>query len=219
MSGLPVAKPDVEFWWRKIVPRDSIQTKIISHIANFGPSSGYDLSKAIYGMAPRGYANILRNLKEMEAENILKASPQAKTGDRKRIAHWLSEYVGIPSAWAHIGESLNFAKLLKTHEPVMKQSKGLDAYKVMWDVLGASFCVRASRKSFISIIQGLDDKSQLFYLLVSYILDESIRFEKIAAMSRRNDLFEEVIEEARDELGSILLEIRKSSSPKRSTRS
>jgi hypothetical protein len=205
-------KPDIDALWRKIVPEDSIRTKIIRRISEDGPSSAYDISKAVYGGTLRGYANILRNLGLLKSEKILRRTQVESQTGGKRVAYSLTEFIGIPACWAYIGPSLDFDRLLEVNRSTIKESEGLSAYRVMWQELGPEFCVKTARKSFIAIIQGLDDRSQIFNMLVGYMLDGTIRTEKIVAMAQKNPMFEIVIREAIDELERVAREIRKSPS-------
>jgi len=207
-----VKRESVDEWWLKIVPPDSLRTKIITHIAQNGPSSPYDIAREFYTPASRGYPTVFRNLKQLEAEKIVKRGKtrESAKGGKKNL-YALTEFIGIPCAWAYCGDRLDFPRLLTTHEQVFKTSKGLDAYKVIWEELGARFCVETARKAFLAIIEGLDDEQQLFNILLGYMLDgKSIKKEKIAVIAKRNDLVELVLHEARNELDQIIKFIEKS---------
>src|SRR5712691_8446036 len=112
-------KPEnVDAWWAKIVPSDSLRTKIILHIAQFGPSSAYDIAKKIYKPASRGYPSILRSIKDLKTDEIVRRvrSERSEKGGKKKL-YSLTEYIGIPASWAYAGRSLDFSKLLEVHEP------------------------------------------------------------------------------------------------------
>ncbi|MDG6906250.1 MAG: hypothetical protein JRN20_10750 [Nitrososphaerota archaeon] len=197
----------IDVWWAKIVPGNSLRTRIIQYISQYGPSSAYDIAKATYERPTGGYASVLRNLKELEADNILKVSKGLSQKGGKRNVYAFTEFIGIPCAWAYAGPDFDFDKLLEMHRPVFEESKGLEAYRVMWEELGPDLCVEIARKSFLAIIQGLDDRNQIFNMLVAHILDGTIPRKKIASMVKKADLIGTVVREVRDQLSELLKSI------------
>jgi|SRR5579872_1365457 len=201
------ASSSVDLWWRKLVPRDSLRPKILSYLSETGPSSVYDISKSLYNVPTTGYPTVFHNLKELERESILQRvrnEPSSKGGRKKLYA--ITEYIGVPGTWAYVGPSLDFSKLLQSHRSVFKQTKGLDAYHVMWDTLTPQFCVEIARKSFLSMIEGLNDKTAIFNMLVSYILDEKeiTPNSKFVRIARKNDLILDALRDSRNDLTRII---------------
>ena len=168
-----------------------IQMKIVSQLAEHGPTSTYDLARVLNKSDPiKAYSTAWANVRKLRNLEILqRMESESDLRGRRKFIYALTPHAGIPFLWAYYGRRLKYKKLLVLNRKIFAPTPGLEAYNSIWEIGGREFCARIARNAFDEIKEKgkLEQYSKIPQLIVDRAMG-SLPASKLSALAARSTL-------------------------------